>query len=84
MAGVVPRRAAAVVGALVVVAAALAALPLGLPAAAQHAAAVVAGLGAAELLLRRCVRRFDGVTGDVFGALCEVAATAVLLVLALA
>lgn len=84
VAGVVPRRAAAVVGALVVVAAALAALPLGLPAAAQHAAAVVAGLGAAELLLRRCVRRFDGVTGDVFGALCEVAATAVLLVLALA
>ena len=33
------------------------------------------GLLCAELLLRRCVRRFAGVTGDVFGALCEVAAT---------
>ncbi|WP_078848263.1 adenosylcobinamide-GDP ribazoletransferase [Streptomyces sp. NRRL S-104] len=38
---------------------------------------------AAELLLRRCVRRFDGVTGDVFGALAEVAATTALIVLAL-
>ncbi|KIF03503.1 cobalamin synthase, partial [Streptomyces sp. RSD-27] len=52
-------------------------------AAARHAAAVLAGLLAAELLLRRCVHRFDGVTGDVFGAVCEVAATAVLVVLAL-
>nr|WP_272926727.1 adenosylcobinamide-GDP ribazoletransferase [Streptomyces sp. SID4946] len=39
-------------------------------------------LGAAELLLRRCVRRFGGVTGDVFGALAETAATASLVVLA--
>ncbi|MGW9074358.1 adenosylcobinamide-GDP ribazoletransferase, partial [Streptomyces yangpuensis] len=38
---------------------------------------------AAEGLLRRCVRRFDGVTGDVFGALAEVAATTALIVLAL-
>ncbi len=37
--------------------------------------AVLAGLVAAMLLLRRCTRRFGGVTGDVLGALIEVAAT---------
>ena len=37
----------------------------------------------AELLLRRCVVRFRGVTGDVFGALCETATTSALFVLAL-
>ncbi|WP_399552927.1 adenosylcobinamide-GDP ribazoletransferase [Streptomyces sp. WELS2] len=37
----------------------------------------------ADLLLRRCVRRFGGVTGDVFGALAETAATASLVVLSL-
>ncbi|MGW0394157.1 adenosylcobinamide-GDP ribazoletransferase [Streptomyces sp. NPDC003042] len=83
VAGVVPRGTAATVAALVVAVAALTALPLGLPAVAQHAAAVLLALLAAELLLRRCVRRFEGVTGDVFGALSEVAATTVLLVLAL-
>ncbi|MGO4463401.1 adenosylcobinamide-GDP ribazoletransferase, partial [Streptomyces sp. M-16] len=67
----------------VTAAAALAALPQGLPAAVQHAAAVAAGLLAADLLLRRCVRRFGGVTGDVFGALCEVAATTALVALSL-
>ncbi|MFE2857624.1 adenosylcobinamide-GDP ribazoletransferase [Streptomyces lavendulae] len=54
-----------------------------MPAALQHAAAVAAGLLAADLLLRRCVRRFGGVTGDVFGALCEVAATTALVTLSL-
>ncbi|KJY21073.1 CMP-binding protein, partial [Streptomyces sp. NRRL S-104] len=49
----------------------------------RSAAAVLVALLAAELLLRRCVRRFDGVTGDVFGALAEVAATTALIVLAL-
>ncbi|MEU6894564.1 adenosylcobinamide-GDP ribazoletransferase [Streptomyces sp. NPDC046557] len=83
VAGVVPRRSAAAVTALTVAALAAAVLPLGLPAAARHAGAVVLALGAAELLLRRCVRRFDGVTGDVFGALSEVAATVALLTLAL-
>ncbi|MEV6951337.1 adenosylcobinamide-GDP ribazoletransferase [Streptomyces sp. NPDC051183] len=83
VAGVVPRRAAAEVAGLVVLLAAVAALPLGLPAAGRHTAAVLVALLVAELLLRRCVRRFDGVTGDVFGALAEVAATAVLVVLAL-
>ncbi|MFD7560878.1 adenosylcobinamide-GDP ribazoletransferase, partial [Streptomyces sp. NPDC059835] len=75
VAGVVPRRTAAALTALTTVAAAAAALPLGLPAAARAAVAVAAALLAAELLLRRCVRRFDGVTGDVFGALAETAAT---------
>ncbi|MFI9064994.1 adenosylcobinamide-GDP ribazoletransferase [Streptomyces sp. NPDC053429] len=83
VAGVVPRGPAAAVAVLTVAAAVAAALPLGLPAAARHAAAVLLALGAAGLLQRRCVRRFDGVTGDVFGALSEVAATTVLLTLAL-
>ncbi|MGW7101466.1 adenosylcobinamide-GDP ribazoletransferase [Streptomyces sp. NPDC054838] len=83
VAGVLPRRSATAVAVLATAAAAAAALPLGLPAAARHAAAVLLALGAAELLLRRCVHRFDGVTGDVFGALCETAATVTLLTLAL-
>ncbi|MFE2285016.1 adenosylcobinamide-GDP ribazoletransferase [Streptomyces sp. NPDC059443] len=83
VAGVVPRASAAAIAALTIVLAAAATLPLGLGSAAQHAAAVLAGLLVAEALLRRCVRRFDGVTGDVFGALAEVSATAVLVVLAL-
>lgn len=83
VAGVVPRGAAVAIGVLTVALTAAAALPLGLPAAAQHATAVLAALLAAEALLRRCVRRFDGVTGDVFGALAEVSATTALVVLAL-
>ena len=41
------------------------------------------GAGCGRLLRRHAVRRLGGVTGDVFGALVEVAATAALLVLAL-
>ncbi|WP_030707491.1 adenosylcobinamide-GDP ribazoletransferase [Streptomyces sp. NRRL F-2580] len=83
VAEVVPRPVAAAIAFLAVAAAAAAALPLGLPAAGRYAAAVLVALLAAQLLLRRCVRRFDGVTGDVFGALAEVAATTALIVLAL-
>ncbi|WP_329386462.1 adenosylcobinamide-GDP ribazoletransferase [Streptomyces sp. NBC_01351] len=83
VAGAVPRTTAAALAALTTVAAAAAALPLGLPAAARAAAAVLAALFVADRLLRRCVRRFDGVTGDVFGALAEVSATTALVVLAL-
>ncbi|MFB7620012.1 MULTISPECIES: adenosylcobinamide-GDP ribazoletransferase [unclassified Kitasatospora] len=45
--------------------------------------AVAAGLGCAWLLLRRCVRRLDGITGDVLGAMAETAATGTLVTLAL-
>ncbi len=52
--------------------------PYGAP---RHALAVLGALAAAELLLRHCVRRFGGVTGDVFGGVEETAATAALVVL---
>ncbi|MEV1018743.1 adenosylcobinamide-GDP ribazoletransferase [Streptomyces sp. NPDC050264] len=71
----VPRGTALIVGAVVVAVAAAFSL--------QAALAVVLGCGAAELLLRHCRARFGGVTGDVFGALAETAATAALVVLAL-
>jgi len=45
-------------------------------------AAVLAGAACALALLRRCVKRFGGITGDVLGALVETAATAALVVLA--
>jgi adenosylcobinamide-GDP ribazoletransferase len=44
--------------------------------------ACLAGVGCALVLLRRCVTRFGGITGDVLGALVETAATGALLVLA--
>ncbi|MEV7614657.1 adenosylcobinamide-GDP ribazoletransferase [Streptomyces sp. NPDC089799] len=83
VAGAVPGGSARLLAALVVLVSAAAALPLGVPAALQCGAAVAAALGAAELLLRRCIRRFGGVTGDVFGAVAETAGTAALVVLAL-
>ncbi|MFE2046180.1 adenosylcobinamide-GDP ribazoletransferase [Streptomyces sp. NPDC059477] len=83
VAGVVPLpRALAVAGAVIVAAGAGGAL-LGPDGVRRTALAVLVALAAAELLLRRCVRRFGGVTGDVFGALAETAATAALVVLAL-
>ena len=45
--------------------------------------AVLVGLATAALLLRRCVRRFGGVSGDVLGAMVEGATTAALLCFAL-
>jgi cobalamin synthase len=79
VAGTVP---AALLAAAAVVLAAAAAMPalLGHPGLAGHLlAAIPAGLAAAELLLRRAVRVLGGVTGDVFGAVGEVATTAALL-----
>ncbi|MEU5401639.1 adenosylcobinamide-GDP ribazoletransferase [Streptomyces sp. NPDC005963] len=54
------------------------------PLGALHVAlAVVSGLVVAQLLLRHCVRRFGGVTGDVFGAVAETSATVCLVALVL-
>ncbi|MFB7917572.1 adenosylcobinamide-GDP ribazoletransferase [Streptomyces sp. NPDC056061] len=83
VAGTVPGAAAVAVGVGVVAACAGAGALLGGYGALRHALAATAALAVAQLLLRHCVRRFGGVTGDVFGALAETAATTALVVLAL-
>ncbi|MET9431831.1 MULTISPECIES: adenosylcobinamide-GDP ribazoletransferase [unclassified Streptomyces] len=83
VAGTVPGRAALGVAALVGCAAAGAGALFGPYDALRHVLAGLVALVVAEALLRRCVRRFGGVTGDVFGAVAETAATAVLVVLTL-
>lgn len=83
VAGVVPVPGALALTALCAAGAAAWGAGSGPQGALRGAAAVLSALGAAELLLRRCVRRFGGVTGDVFGALAETAATTALVVLAL-
>ncbi|MFJ6082125.1 adenosylcobinamide-GDP ribazoletransferase [Streptomyces sp. NPDC092369] len=83
VAGVVPVRGAAVAGVVVVALAAAGGALLGAYDVVRTAVAVVVAVGGAELLLRHCTRRFGGVTGDVFGALAETAATLSLLVLCL-
>lgn len=83
VAGVVPRSRALLVALLVLGAAAGGGAPLGAYDVGRAVLAVLLSLGAAELLLRHCVRRFGGVTGDVFGGLAETAATTALVVLAL-
>ena len=45
--------------------------------------AIVAGLGAAFALQRHAVRRLGGITGDVLGALAEIATTVTLVVAAM-
>lgn len=83
VAGVVPVRGAVAVALAVTGVAAAAGALLGTSDVVRTALAVVAALAAAELLLRHCVRRFGGVTGDVFGGLAETAATTALVVLTL-
>ncbi|MBT2487149.1 adenosylcobinamide-GDP ribazoletransferase [Streptomyces sp. ISL-96] len=84
VAGTVSARTAVAVTVLVTAACAgVAGALFGPYAALRHAAAVLAALAAAQLLLRHCVRRFGGVTGDVFGGVAETAATAALVVLVL-
>lgn len=51
--------------------------------AIQYAAAPLVALAVTWVLRRHAVRRVGGITGDVLGALCEVATTVCLLVLAL-
>jgi adenosylcobinamide-GDP ribazoletransferase len=77
------RTACWAAGAVVAAVAVLGALATGPYQAVRTGLAAGAGLVASELLLRRCRARLGGVTGDVFGALCETAATAALVVLVL-
>jgi adenosylcobinamide-GDP ribazoletransferase len=78
------RARVAACAAVLVVAAGTAAAVSGPTAALRAAVAVLAGLLAADLLRHIAMRRLGGVTGDVFGALIEVAAATALLALALA
>ncbi|MFF9042708.1 adenosylcobinamide-GDP ribazoletransferase [Streptomyces parvulus] len=80
VAGVVPSGAALAVAAAVTLASAGAGALLGPYEIARTAVAVLAAVAATELLLRHCVRRFGGVTGDVFGGVAETAATTALVV----
>ena len=87
VAGTVPVAAAAVV--TVVVLAGAAALGMLDDDRSVHAvlvlvAASVVGLLAGALVVRRCVRRLGGITGDVLGATVELTTAAVLVVVALA
>ena len=80
VAGTVRTASAALVTAVALgAAAAVGALSGQAPA---YALAVLAGVGAALLLLRRAVARLGGITGDVLGALVETATTVALLLVA--
>ncbi|MET7926328.1 adenosylcobinamide-GDP ribazoletransferase [Streptomyces sp. NPDC005349] len=82
VAGTVPVRGALLAAAVTVCAAGAAGAVTGSAYGAVRGAATTAlACCAAELLLRHCVRRFGGVTGDVFGGIAETAATAALVVL---
>ncbi|MEU9188697.1 adenosylcobinamide-GDP ribazoletransferase [Streptomyces sp. NPDC048484] len=83
VAGTVPVRAALLTAAAVTVPAAGAGALLGTYGVLGSVLAVLLACAAAELLLRHCTRRFGGVTGDVFGALEETAATTALVVFCL-
>ncbi len=83
VAGTVPRPAALAVAALAACAAAGAGALAGPQGALRSGLAVLLALACGELMLHHCRRRFGGVTGDVFGALAETAATAALLASAL-
>jgi adenosylcobinamide-GDP ribazoletransferase len=79
VAGTVPLPVA-VLGAALVTAAAIAATP-GRP--WQGPVAVAVSLAVVVLLVRHCVRRFGGITGDVLGAAVEVTTTLALVGLSL-
>jgi adenosylcobinamide-GDP ribazoletransferase len=83
VAGTVDPMAAAAVMALVVLGQTMVGGLAGLGVGRSALAALLAW-AAAELLLRRSVARFGGITGDVLGALVEVGATVVLVVLSTA
>ncbi|GAA2282720.1 adenosylcobinamide-GDP ribazoletransferase [Streptomyces atrovirens] len=83
VAGVVPVAGAVGVALAVTGLAAAGGAPLGAYDVLRAVLAVVLAVAVAELLLRHCVRRFGGVTGDVFGGLAETAATTALVVMSL-
>ncbi|MFJ4808225.1 adenosylcobinamide-GDP ribazoletransferase [Streptomyces longwoodensis] len=83
VAGVVPVPGALAVAAGCAAGAAVAGSLLGAADAVRTPLALLAAAVVAELLLRRCVRRFGGVTGDVFGGVAETAATTALVALTL-
>ncbi|MFI1408955.1 adenosylcobinamide-GDP ribazoletransferase [Streptomyces sp. NPDC020707] len=78
VAGVVSVRGAVVAAVAVTVVAVGVGAVLGAYGVLGAVLAVVLGCVVAEGVLRRCVRRFGGVTGDVFGALEETAVTVAL------
>jgi adenosylcobinamide-GDP ribazoletransferase len=83
VAGTVRTAHAAYATAAVLVASALAGFAVGgVRLAVLWPVAVVAGLAVTAVVLRAAVRRLGGITGDVLGALVELAATAALLVAA--
>lgn len=82
VAGSVPSGVAGALAVAVVSAAAAGAAVAG-AGPDRAAGAVVLGLAVAALLLRRCVRRLGGISGDVLGALVETAAAAALVGFAL-
>lgn len=79
--GSVPRWQAAAAMAVGMLLASAGALVAGVDVWRGAVAVVAAGLAAAAVL-RRCVRRFGGITGDVLGAAIEVATVAALVTLA--
>jgi adenosylcobinamide-GDP ribazoletransferase len=84
VAGTVGRAAAGGAVVAVLAVAAAAALADGDVPLVLAPAAVLLGLGVAEVLRRHAVRRLGGITGDVLGLLVEATTTVVLVVLALA